>query len=166
MTAVVDPIKNHREEILARVAKGEYLAQIAPDYGRKTGESISVAFRGDPGYAQARILGLEAKLAARERELEDAEPEGVFKADRLLSHARWRAEREARDIWGKGPDVVINTGPTIGEALGGDALALLDKLRTVSVQPPTEPLDSRTDAVMVQRTQPESACDDTDNEGN
>lgn len=133
----------HRERIIEEVAKGRYLSEIARDLGLKgKGQSISDYLAHDPEYKEARVFGLEAKLVQRESDVEAAHKDDVPRARELLSHARWRAEREAREIWGKGPDVVINTGLTIDQALGDNALTLLDKMRTVSVQVASDPLDS------------------------
>jgi hypothetical protein len=110
--------KTHREEILARVAKGEYLASIAKDLGLSgKGQGISNYLAQDPEYQQARELGLAAKLADRERELECAEPEYVPRARELLSHARWRAEREAPHLWGQHNRLTVEHSGDLGDRL-------------------------------------------------
>lgn len=57
--------------------------------------------RDDAEFQTARIASLDARMARREDELEAA-TDGVIlaRARELLSHARWRAEREAPGIWG------------------------------------------------------------------
>ena len=92
----------HRDEIIQRVAAGEYLASIAKDLGvAGKGQAISNVLASDPEYQAARETGLEAKLARREADLEVADPATVPRARELLSHARWRAEREAPHRWGQ-----------------------------------------------------------------
>ena len=99
MTAVAI---QYRDEIIQRVAQGEYLASIANDLGLKgKGQSISDYLANDPEYQHAREFGLAAKMQKRETELECAPKDDVPRARELLSHARWRAEREAPHIWGQ-----------------------------------------------------------------
>ena len=100
MTAVAI---THRDQIIKRVAAGEYLATIARDLGLQgKGQSISDYLANDPDYRAAREFGLEAKLACREAEVESArDPRDVPRARELLSHARWRAERECPQRWGQ-----------------------------------------------------------------
>lgn len=108
----------HREEILERVAKGEYLQSIAHSLGLKgKGKVLSDYLANDPDYILARESGLEARLEARERELECAEPEYVPRARELLSHARWRAEREAPHRWGQHNRLTVEHSGDLGDRL-------------------------------------------------
>lgn len=131
-----------REYILAQVADGVRLVDICQALGLKgVGQSISDALASDPEYQAAREAGLEARMDLRERELETCQSlPDVSRAKELLSHARWRAEREAPRRWGaKQTEITINTGVTMDAALGQSAMALLDRMRTVSDSPPALP---------------------------
>lgn len=127
-----------REYIIAQVAEGAHLSSVAVSLGLAgKGQAISNALADDPEYQCARVSGLAERMELRERQLEQSDPQNVPRARELLSHARWRAEREAPRVWGaKGTEITINTGISAGEALGQSALALLDQMRTVSVQTP------------------------------
>ena len=125
----------HREEILNRVAAGEYLASISQSLNLAgKGQAISNALANDPEYQVAREFGLEAKLAEREKIVEDcADPRDVPRARELLSHARWRAEREAPHRWGQKSELKV------------DATISVQLVRFVAEPPekivPSEPLD-------------------------
>lgn len=91
----------HSEYILDEVAKGTKLATIAQSIGLAgKGQAISNALASDPEYQAARESGLAERMDQREVELESSEPAYVPRARELLSHARWRAEREAPHRWG------------------------------------------------------------------
>jgi hypothetical protein len=105
----------HRDEILQRIEAGEYLATIAQSLGLAgKGQAISNALAADPEYQAARALGLEAKLARREQEMETVDHDNVPRARELLSHARWRAERECPERWGQRSQVAV-TAPQTSE---------------------------------------------------
>ena len=115
----------HREHIIAQVAAGHYLAQIAHSLGLAgKGQAISNALANDPEYQAARELGLESKLATRETQLEECEPQNVPRARELLSHARWRAEREAPHRWGAKQQVTLDHRVSVDDRL----TASLDRL--------------------------------------
>jgi glycosyltransferase A (GT-A) superfamily protein (DUF2064 family) len=57
-------------------------------------------------------------MELRERQLEVAdESVTVARARDLLSHARWRAEREFPERWGQHNQVTVNKGIDLGERL-------------------------------------------------
>ena len=115
----------HREHIIAQVAAGHYLAQIAHSLGLAgKGQAISNALANDPEYQAAREMGLESKLATREAQLEESEPQNVPRARELLSHARWRAEREAPHRWGAKQQMQVDHRLTVDDRLS----ASLDRL--------------------------------------
>ena len=123
----------HRDEIIERVRQGEYLASIAQSLGLKgKGQSISDYLANDPEYQAAREAGLEAKMAAREAQMELAAKDDVPRARELLSHARWRAEREAPHRWGQKHEVT-----TINIDLG-DRLRRARE-RVIEPEPPALP---------------------------
>jgi hypothetical protein len=101
---------SHKDDIIARVEAGEKLIDIAKSYGLTTHASLSKYLASDPDYQAARELGLESRMDQREEELESANDSvTVARARELLSHARWRAERECPKRWG-----AQNTGATFG----------------------------------------------------
>jgi len=98
----------HRTEILTRVALGERLHDIALSLGYASHAGISRILADDPEYREARETGLEARMDTREAELEAAsESVTVARARELLSHARWRAERECPHRWGQRSHVTV-----------------------------------------------------------
>ena len=108
----------HRDSVIERVAKGDRLIDIAKSYGLTTHAAISKQLASDPDYQAARLTGLEARMETREEELEGAgDKVTVARARELLSHARWRAEREAPAIWGQRSHVTVETVGDLGERL-------------------------------------------------
>ena len=84
----------HRDEILTRMASGEPLTSIAKSLGYADHAGIVNRLGDDKDYQEALRVGLIGKLENRERELETADTNvTVTRADRLLGHARWWAER-------------------------------------------------------------------------
>lgn len=119
-----------RDEIIERVARGEYLASIAASLNLAgKGQAISNALASDPDYQAARERGLEAKLANREAQLERAEKDDVPRARELLSHARWRAERECPQRWAPRSQVAVtSTVVHLDGVLGARIGRVLDAL--------------------------------------
>ena len=91
----------HKDEIVARLATGEPLTAIAHSLGYAGHAGIVERLGNDSDYQAAMVSGVHGKLEKRERELEAADNNvSVTRADRLLGHARWYAERVARDQFG------------------------------------------------------------------
>ena len=89
--------------ILERVAKGEELALISRDIS-VTPTTVSAMLVDDPEYQAAREVGAEARLAMREKKLEEADTMvAVTRDSALLRHQAWRCEREFPKRWGKEP---------------------------------------------------------------
>ena len=121
-----------REYIIAQVAQGMRLSDlglgIAP-------QRISEALVNDPDYQAAKVQYHAVRLDRAEDMIATAEQQDVARARAWHDAIKWRAEREAPRVWGaKGTEITINTGVSAGDALGQSALALLDQMRTVSVQ--------------------------------
>ena len=86
--------KIHKDEIVARIAKGEPLTSIARDLGYSSHQGIVERLGEDKDYQAAMRSGIIGKIEKREGELELADSNvAVTRADRLLGHARWWAER-------------------------------------------------------------------------
>ncbi len=122
----------HKEEILKRVAAGDKIADIGKSYG-VTHSAISKQLLKDPEWVDARMSGALARIEHWEKEIE-AINEGTSqvmlgRAREMLSHARWRAEREFPGQWG-GAKVNINVTSKIemSEALNTVAGELLDQI--------------------------------------
>lgn len=95
----------HRELILSEIEKGARLTDLASSL-QVSPSAISHVLAKDPEYIAAREEGLEARMDKREAELESADSSlKVARARELLSHARWRAEREAPARWGQKSEV-------------------------------------------------------------
>ena len=111
-------VAKHRELVLDAIQSGMRLSDVAALLGLKTHGAISHSFKGDPEYLAAREIGAEAKLEVRERELEQAEESvTIARARELLSHARWRAEREFPDRWGQRNQLKVEHVGDLGERL-------------------------------------------------
>jgi len=129
MTAIAVP---HKDEILKRVAKGDKIADIGKTYG-VSHAAISKQLLKDPEWIDARMSGALARIEYWEQEIE-AIKEGTSmvmlgRAKEMLSHARWRAEREFPSQWG-GAKVNINVTNKVemSEALNTVAGELLDQI--------------------------------------
>ena len=91
----------HREEVIERIAAGEPLTGIAHDLGYASHSGIVERLGDDPEYQKALRSGIIGKIERREKQLEEADSNvTVTRADRLLGHARWWAERLDRDRFG------------------------------------------------------------------
>lgn len=113
------PALIHKDEIIERVRRGERLIDIGKDYGYTTHAAISKYLASDPEYQAAREDGLAAKMDIREDALSQAQDMvTVAREKELLSHARWRAERECPRRWGSKQEInVNNTTVDINELL-------------------------------------------------
>lgn len=84
----------HKDEVIARIANGEPLTSIALDLGYASHSGIVERLGDDPEYQKAMRSGIIGKIERREKQLESADSNvTVTRADRLLGHARWWAER-------------------------------------------------------------------------
>ena len=111
-------VAKHRELVLDAIQSGMRLSDVATLLGLKTHGAISNALRDDPEYLTAREVGVESRMELRERELEAAaDSVTVARARELLSHARWRAEREFPDRWGQRNQLKVEHVGDLGERL-------------------------------------------------
>ncbi len=134
MTAVA---LQHRETVIARVAAGDKLIDIAKDLGLSTHAAISKALAKDPDYLIARETGAEARLETRESELEEASDSvTVARTRELLSHARWRCEREFPDRWGTRPTIVINQNLALDQSSVSSIAQILEERPKNAINPP------------------------------
>lgn len=92
------------DSLLQQVATGAYLSTIAAQYG-VTHQALSKRLNANPDYKIVREVAHEHRLTEREKELEEiddaATQVALARARELLSHARWRAEREFPERWGQ-----------------------------------------------------------------
>jgi hypothetical protein len=134
MTAVA--VKN-KSEILKRVAAGDKITDIGKSYG-VTQQAISKQLLKDPEWVEARMSGTLARIEHWEKEIE-AINEGTSqvvlgRAREMLSHARWRAEREFPSQWGSQKmniNIGCNSVPTTSEALEKDIKELVAQIAVV-----------------------------------
>ncbi len=104
-------IEIDQDSIIERVTQGERLIDIAKSYGFTSHAVISKHLASNPKYQAARELALEARMDVRESELESADDSvTVARARELLSHARWRAERECPRRWGAKQEISTGFG--------------------------------------------------------
>lgn len=84
----------HKDEIIHRMSKGEPITAIAQSLGYASHQGIIERLGQDPDYQAALRSGIVGKIEKREEQLESASDNvAVTRADRLLGHARWWAER-------------------------------------------------------------------------
>lgn len=108
----------NRDEILERLTKGESVSQIAADLGYASHGGIINRLENDPEYAIALKAGLRLRMEKREKELEAADTNvTVTRADRLLGHARWLAERIDPAKWGQVNKLQVENIGDLGDRL-------------------------------------------------
>ena len=108
----------HKGTLLERIAEGEYVTDIAKDLGLTTPAAVSKYLSHDPDYIAARLSGTKVRLEKWERELEAADDNvKVARARELLSHARWRAEREFPEHWGQHNRLTVEHSGDLGDRL-------------------------------------------------
>ncbi len=129
MTAIA--VKN-KSEILKRVANGDKIADIGKTY-KVSHAAISKQLSNDPEWIEARQVGALSRIEFWEKEVEainaGSSQVELGRAKEMLSHARWRAEREFPSQWG-GAKININviSAVTMSEALDTKAGELLDQI--------------------------------------
>ena len=123
----------HKDKILKRVANGDKITDIGKSYNVSQA-AISKQLLKDPEWIDARMSGALARIEHWEKEIE-AINEGTSqvmlgRAKEMLSHARWRAEREFPSQWG-GAKININVTNKVemSEALDTIAGELLDAIQ-------------------------------------
>lgn len=98
---IVSVVHENKQQILQRIAAGEAIDTIAKSLGLADHSAIVHRFDDDPDYQAALKSSAWHKLQKREKELELADSNvTVTRADRLLGHARWMAEKTARKQFG------------------------------------------------------------------
>lgn len=138
-------VLQHRDTIIKRMERGDRLTDIANDLGLTSHAAISMRLSKDPEYQAARIASLASRLDQREEEMEAANDSVTIARTReLLSHARWRAEREAPQVWGVKQETVVTHKTDVSEALNDARKAL--QARKVST---TYSVDTIEDAQIV-----------------
>jgi hypothetical protein len=89
------------QRILEGIAAGKSLKAIADEYN-VSDVAILRRIEDNPDYKPLRRIGLRLRMDAREQELESADSNvSVTRADRLLGHARWLAERLDSETYGQ-----------------------------------------------------------------
>jgi len=126
----------HKDEILKRVANGDKIADIGKTY-KVSHAAISKQLSNDPEWIEARKVGALSRIEFWEKEVEainaGSSQVELGRAKEMLSHARWRAEREFPNQW-SGARVNINVVGKIelSEALETFAGELLDDIQDAS----------------------------------
>ncbi len=122
----------HKDEILKRAAKGDKIADIGKTYN-VSHAAISKQLLKDLEWVEARMSGALARIEHWEEEVEainaGSSQVELGRAKEMLSHSRWRAEREFPSQWG-GAKININVTNKVemSEALDTVAGELLDQI--------------------------------------
>lgn len=104
-------------KLLAGLASGKSLQAVANEYG-VTDVAVLNRVRKHPDYKELVRLGLDLRIGKREMELEvAADNVSVTRADRLLGHARWLAERLDSETYGQRNHVTVEHTGDLGERL-------------------------------------------------
>lgn len=138
-TALTEPRRQYRaldvvpdadERIIDALSQGQSIYALADAFNVAR---LSIQRRAwkHPDYADAMATCVQARMEQREAELERADNNvAVTRADRLLGHARWLAERSCPDRWGqKGGTGSVNVQVVIQKP---DAAAHIDVVANYS----------------------------------
>jgi transcriptional regulator with XRE-family HTH domain len=152
MTAIA---LTHRDEIIERLSKGEYMKDIAISLG-VTKQAISQVLKDDPEYVAAREEGMAERLdnahkllaeitESREIRREDAKEwlDLVRIREAGLKRLEWRAEREHSSRWGSKVEhkqdlslsITVNRSLPEATVIQGDYVAITDELRNDPLKP-------------------------------
>ena len=94
-------IPNIEEKLLDGIAAGRSLKSLGEEFN-VSDQAVYRRLIEHPDYKPRQAVGLELRMDRRECQLEEAETNvHVTRADRLLGHARWLAERCAPDRFGQ-----------------------------------------------------------------
>lgn len=113
------------QRILSGIAAGKSLKALADEFN-VSDVAILRRVEDDPNYKPYRRIGLQLRMGQREQELESAADNvSVTRADRLLGHARWLAERLDSETFGQKSHMTadLNVSVTIarGVVIEGEA---------------------------------------------
>jgi hypothetical protein len=141
-------IPDIEQQILFGLSQGKSLKAIADEYG-VTDAAILKRVMDHPEYRDKQRVGIRLRMDKREHELAAADSNvSVTRADRLLNHARWLAERLDNETFGPKSHVVVEN---IGD-LGDRLRRAEDRRRSreidvspISVSLPTQVIDSEQD---------------------
>ena len=116
-------IPNVDEHILQALDRGESLHSLADRFGVYRYAIQRRAYKL-PDYVDIIDCAVQARMAKREQELADADDNvSVTRADRLLNHARWLAERSCPERWGqKQAGSAVNVQVVIRGATGDEPI--------------------------------------------
>ncbi len=127
------------EIILAKLATGLSLESVGREYGVSNTAILNLA-KKHPEYRDHIEAQVQVRMEKRERELELAEENvQVTRADRLLGHARWLAERQAAHVYGAKNQLHVTGSITLDSLLNeADPPAINGELYTHE-QPDNQP---------------------------
>lgn len=114
----------NRQEIISLASTGLPIAEIARRFNVQA-PAISKHLANDPEYRAARETAAELRLDEREHELEKCPSimTEISRAGTLLSHQRWRCEREFPHRWGQHSTVSVTVD------LGASLQAISERLQ-------------------------------------
>ena len=101
------------EKLLEGVRQGRSMLSLAREYD-VANNAIWQRVKQHPQYKELLETGLELRMDLREEQLEEAATNvDVTRADRLLGHARWIAERSSPARWGQATKLTGGDGGPI-----------------------------------------------------
>ena len=126
--AALSYIPDVDDRIIDALSQGQSIYSLADEWNIAR-LSIQRRAWANPDYADAMATCVQARMEQREAELQRADNNvAVTRADRLLGHARWLAERSCPDRWGAKPtgtgtvnvQIVINKPGDVQVAVSSD----------------------------------------------
>jgi hypothetical protein len=115
-----------RDQIIAHVAAGRFLRDIAADLG-VTPAAISQYLASDPEYKAAREAGIEQQLERWQASMETAaDALNLARAREAFRATAWRAEREMAHRWGQKQEITHNVAPVLHIHTASDQHSVVD----------------------------------------
>ena len=103
----------NREQIIAELATGKRLSDIAPSIGVSP-SALSKTLKTDQEYRDAIEIGFRRRLDVAEQDIEDSVDQvGVARGRARFQSVAWRAERECSEVWGEKREVKVDASLTV-----------------------------------------------------
>lgn len=117
----------HREQIIARLASGELLRDVAASLDVSPA-AISQVLSKDPQYLAARESGIEQQLEQWQACIEHAQdPLNLARGREAFRAAAWRGEREFPHRWGAKQEVTVDVRVRVDDSVLEEGKSLISQ---------------------------------------